>query len=150
MGQYFGSCLSLAKNHGGCNGWAAVVQTMDANKNVIYAKNADGKYVGRNRTALTDRGILCTRFYQNGNMNLNDAWIDYLSEFATHTGQEVMIPLTFATPSMASILEKKLAEGKVSKERRAPEIDSGYYSAFYGDGLGVKRSISGIMKVDST
>jgi hypothetical protein len=151
MGQYFSSCLSLAKNHGGCNGWAAVVQTMDANKNVIYARTADGKYVGRNRTALTDKGIICTRFYQNGNMNLNDAWIDYLGEFANYTGQEIMIPKKFVEQSqMTPILEKMLAEGKVSKEQRTLRIAPAYYSAFYGDGLSIKGGIGGGMHLDQT
>ncbi len=101
MGQYFNSCLSLVKNHGGVNAWAAVVQVMDSNKNVIYARGSDGKYLGRNRTALTDQGVLCTRFYQNGNLYLDEAWVDYLSQFADEVRQDVMVPTTFALSGMS-------------------------------------------------
>lgn len=149
MGQYFGSCLSLSKNHGGCNGWASVVQTMDANKNVIYARTEDGKYVGRNRTALTDRGVLCTRFYQNGDMNLNNAWLSYFGDFADNVGQDVMIPTTFTPTSMSSILEKMVAEGKASKESRTVSIAPAYYSAFYGDGLTTRKTEDGSIQVDA-
>ncbi len=149
MGQYFGSCLSLSKNHSGCNGWASVVQTMDANKNVIYAKTEDGKYVGRNRTALTDRGVLCTRFYQNGDMNLNNAWLSYFGDFADNVGQDVMIPTTFTPTSMSSILEKMVAEGRASKESRTVSIAPAYYTAFYGDGLITRKTEDGTIQVDA-
>ncbi len=149
MGQYFGSCLSLSKNHGGANGWASVVQTMDSNKNVIYARTQDGKYVGRNRTALTDNGILCTRFYQNGDMNLNNSWVDYLQGFADSVKQDVMIPTLFTQNSMSNILEKMLAEGEVSKENRSVNIAPAFYSAFYGDGLAVRKTEDGSIQVDA-
>ncbi|MDO8556083.1 MAG: hypothetical protein Q7R96_02825 [Nanoarchaeota archaeon] len=135
MGQFFGSCLSLAKNHGGCNGWAAVVQTVDANKNVIYARTKEGQYIGRNRTALTDQGILCTRFYQNGSMNLDHAWIDYLQAYGEHTQQEIMLPAIFVTPSMRKVLEKNIEQGTVHLEERTVTIQPGHYAAFYGDGV---------------
>ncbi|MDP4039419.1 MAG: hypothetical protein Q8P57_02465 [Candidatus Pacearchaeota archaeon] len=144
QGQYFRSCLSLAKNHGGTNGWASVVQTMDSNKNVIYARAKDGRYLGRNRTALTDQGVLCTQFYQNGDMNLNNAWVDYLGEFANHTGQDVMIPTTFAPGSMASLLE-----GKATREQRSVRIEPAYFSAFYGDGVPTRKLEDGAIRVDT-
>lgn len=152
MGQYFGSCLSLAKDkyHGGCNGWASVVQTMDSNKNVIYARAEDGRYLGRNRTALTDQGVLCTRFYQNGNMNLNEAWIEYLGDFAEQTKQDVIIPAEFTPLSMKSILERKVQEGKAVREKKAVKIEPAYFSAFYGDGLKTTKSIDGTISVSSS
>jgi len=92
MGEFFNTCLSLAKAFDGVNAWASVIQTMDSNKNVIYARGTNGQYYGRNRTVLTDKGILCTRFYSNGEMNMDNAWIDYLSSYADHTKQDVIIP----------------------------------------------------------
>src|SRR3989344_785254 len=148
MGQYFGSCLSLSKNHGGINGWASVVQVMDSNKNVIYARTSDGKHIGRNRTALTDQGVLCTRFYQNGNLYLDDAWVDYLSHFADGVRQDVMIPAIFATLGMKSKLEQMMIEGKVAKEQRTVQIDPAYFSAFHGDGISTAKSEDGRIKVD--
>ena len=148
MGQYFGSCLSLSKNHGGINGWASVVQVMDSNKNVIYARTSDGKHIGRNRTALTDQGVLCTRFYQNGNLYLDDAWVDYLSHFADGVRQDVMIPAIFATSGMKSKLEQMMIEGKVAKEQRTVQIDPAYFSAFHGDGISTAKSEDGRIKVD--
>jgi len=149
MGQYFGSCLSLAKNHCGMNGWASVVQTMDSNKNVIYARAEDGRYLGRNRTALTDQGVLCTRFYQNGDMNLNDAWVNYLEAFADHTGQDVMVPTTFAPLSMTKVFEEKMGEGRIKREQRSVRIKPAYFSAFYGDGLSTRKTLDGAVQVDA-
>jgi len=149
MGQYFGSCLSLAKNHGGMNGWASVVQTMDSNKNVIYARAEDGRYLGRNRTALTDRGVLCTRFYQNGDMNLNDAWVNYLEAFADHTGQDVMVPTTFTPLSMTRVFEERMSGRRITKEQRSVKIEPAYFSAFYGDGLSTKKTLDAAIQVDA-
>jgi hypothetical protein len=149
MGQYFNSCLSLSKHHGGCNGWASVVQTMDVNKNVIYAVSEEGKYLGRNRTALTDKGIICTRFYQNGDMNLNNSWINYLSDFAEHTDEEVMIPTLFTNQSMKNLLEQGVSNGEVKKESREVYIEPSYYSQFHGDGLTVVKSENGQIKINA-
>ena len=149
MGQYFGSCLSLSKNHGGMNGWASVVQVMDANKNVIYARSEDGSYLGRNRTAITDQGILTTRFYQNGNMALEDGWIDYLSGFADEVHQDVMIPTMFASSAMQGKLETMMQEGNVTKEQRSVQVAPAYFSAFYGDGLSTQTMEDGSIKVDA-
>ncbi len=148
MGQYFGSCLSLSKNHGGINGWASVVQVMDSNKNVIYARGSDGKYLGRNRTALTDQGVLCTRFYQNGNLYLDEAWVDYLSQFADEVRQDVMVPTTFAQSGMSKKLTEMIEEGRVVKEQRTVHIEPAYFSAFYGDGISTAKLEDGRIKVD--
>jgi len=144
MGQYFGSCLSLAKNHNGVNSWASVVQVMDSNKNVIYAKGLNGNYVGRNRTALTDQGVLCTRFYQNGGLFIEDAWIDYLSEFGDNINQDVIIPTMFASPTMQKRLRK--APNVVKKEVTV-HIDPAYFSSFYGDGLLTKKLEDGKIQI---
>ncbi len=149
MGQYFGSCLSLAKNHGGINGWASVVQTMDSNKNVIYAKGSGAKPIARNRTALTDKGVLCTRFYQTGNLFMDHAWISYLTDFSDKLRQEIMIPSFFATHAMQTKLAEmmKTAPERVVMEERTVHIQPAHFSSFYGDGLSTQVLKDGRIQV---
>lgn len=147
MGQFFHSCLSLTKNHGGVNAWASVVQVMDSNKNVIYAKGSNGNYVARNRTVLTDKGILCTSFYQNGNLFTESAWIDYLTAYGQEVGQDVLIPSRFASSIMQRKLDKLSSNGKVIKEERVLLIEPAYSGAFYGDGLLTSRLDDGRTRV---
>lgn len=149
MGQYFSSCLSLAKNHGGVNGWVAVVQTTDSNKNVIYARDSNGNYVGRNRTALTDQGVLCTRFHQNGNLFLEDAWIEYLTDFGKEVQLDVIIPAMFVSPIMKEKLESLKEDGNVLLESREIRIAPAHFSTFYGDGLLTQRSENGEIKINT-
>ena len=119
------------------------------NKNVIYARAKDGRYLGRNRTALTDQGVLCTRFYENGDMNLNDAWVDYLEAFANNAGQNVMIPTIFTPVSMRKVFEEKMGEGRITKEQRSVRIEPAYFDAFYGDSLRTKKILGGGVQVDA-
>ncbi len=138
-GQYFGSCLSLSKQTGATNGWAAVVQTMNANMNVIYA-NSDGKYIGRNRTVLTDEGIMCTKFYQKGSLPLVDSWFDYLSEYADACGQDVLLPDTFVKDSIKSRLDEMVEEGSARYvTEMTVSFDTPVLPKFYGDGLDLKE-----------
>ncbi|MBW3019937.1 hypothetical protein KY334_01460, partial [Candidatus Woesearchaeota archaeon] len=136
MGQFFNSCLSLSKNHNGCNGWASIVQTYNSNMNVIYARDEQGNYIGRNRTVLTNQGILTTQFYENGTLNLEDSWISYLTDFANAVGSDVILPKTFIFKNMASKLDKLVEEGKAYSEDqfkmsvKCPEI-----GPFFTDGL---------------
>jgi hypothetical protein len=146
MGEYFGTCISLVKGHNGINGWSSVTNVMNSNRNVIYARGVDGNYYGRNRTALTDQGILCTKFHRIGEMNMDQAWIDYLTGFADETGQDVMIPADFASDHMPKILEKM--EERVVQEKRTLFIEPAYYSAFYGDGLYVLKEKDGRARVE--
>ena len=146
MGQFFGSCLSLARHHDGMNAWASVVQTMDSNKNVIYAKGSNSNYVSRNRTALTDRGILCTRFYQNGGLFIEDAWVDYLTEFGASIGLDSIIPTKFAAPDSAIASSLRKAP-KTMLEEVTMHIEPAYFSVFYGDGLPVERLPDGRMRI---
>jgi hypothetical protein len=139
MGEYFRNCLSLSRMHGVCNGWAAVVQTMDENKNVISVRAADGRYIGQNGTVLTDRGVLCTSFRQNSNLSQHDAWISYLKEYAGYLGQEVMIPTIFADGPMAATLERMLREGSIDKEERTVLIAPAHYASIYLEKLSLRR-----------
>lgn len=62
MGEPFDTCLG----HDGCNFFSAVVNAVDVNKRVIYARDADGTIAGRCLVAVTDLGRLLTfRVYSN-------------------------------------------------------------------------------------
>lgn len=56
MGQHFSTCLALQ----GCNFYAAVVNAVDVNKRVFYARLPDGTVAGRCLLALTETGRLLT------------------------------------------------------------------------------------------
>lgn len=137
-GQYFGSCLSLSKECGATNSWAAVVQTMNANMNVIYAKS-DGNYIGRNRTVLTDEGILCTKFYHKGSLPLVDSWFDYLTEYARACEQDVLLPDTFVKESMKDRLEEMVRDGSARRADINVSFDTPVLEDFYKDGLNIER-----------
>lgn len=63
MGIPFGTCLSLED---GCNAASTVLNAMDANKRVLYVRNAAGKIVARKLLALTDTGrIVGYRLYRS-------------------------------------------------------------------------------------
>ena len=146
MGQFFGSCLSLTKNHEGINGWASIVQTMNSNMNVIYAKGTNDNYVGRNRTVLTDKGIVCTRFYSNGRLATETAWIEYLTDYSRETGQKILIPEEF-TPSL---MRKEFNKKRVKKVEVQATIEPAYFSKFYSDGLNIERAKEGRLILDTT
>ena len=147
MGDFFGSCLSLKKGYGGFNRWASIVQVMDSNKNVIYAKGSKGDYVGRNRTALTDGGILCTRFFQNGSLDLDGAWVDYLTDYGAECSQDILIPTRFVSNKMFDILDNLVKEGSVIKEKKSLLIEPAYFKRFYGDGLDTTELDDGTIQV---
>ena len=132
-GEYFNSCL----RPDGINFWGAVANVMDSNKRVVYAKTADGKYIGRNRVILTDKGIITTRFYGNGSVDLNKEWIDYLSSYANETGQDVMIADSFAN-GMGKELSKMEKEGKVQLEQRTVHVDPAHTGTLHCDYLEYK------------
>ncbi len=56
MGEHFGTCLSP----GGENFYSAVVNAVDINKRVVYARDGSGAVVGRCLLALTDAGRILT------------------------------------------------------------------------------------------
>jgi len=138
MGTYFGSCLSFGKDSS-VKSHVSVYHVMNANQSVIYAKAENGKYVGRNRIALTDSGILCTRFYQNGNLSLDGAWIDYLSSYGNHAKQDILIPTNFLKGIMKQELNKHVEDGKIEIKEMEVNIEPGYFSNFFGDGISVRN-----------
>ncbi|MEM9072002.1 MAG: hypothetical protein AAGE52_26080 [Myxococcota bacterium] len=54
MGGHFQTCLAA----GNFNYWAAVINAIDINKRVFYARDAEGRVFGRALVTLTDRGRL--------------------------------------------------------------------------------------------
>jgi hypothetical protein len=63
LGEYVGSCLGL----GGCNAASAVAALLDANKQVLYARDKSGKVAGRQLVAISDEDrLLCFSVYPKG------------------------------------------------------------------------------------
>lgn len=143
LGQYFSSCLSLSKLGNCREAWGSVVQTMDSNKNVIYAKS-ENRYVGRNRTVLTDKGILCTKFYPLRDTRLFSEWIDYLESFSEHVNRSILIPTNFVEGYFSGLLEKKVFWKKAKKVPRKVKIYPAYFNAFHSDGLKENKTHEGI------
>ncbi|MFP4400862.1 MAG: hypothetical protein ACLFPQ_03205 [Candidatus Woesearchaeota archaeon] len=110
---------------------------MDSNKNVIYAKDSQGNYIGRNRTVLTDKGFLCTRFYNNGSdYDLGISWLDYLIQFGQKVNADIIIPKIFTNPS----IDNQLRKNNISSQKIQAEIQPSYFNLFYGDGLDVSKN----------
>jgi hypothetical protein len=142
MGEYFGSCLSLGKGDVGINGWASVVHTMNSNMNVIYGKDENGNHVVRNRTFLTDSGIFTTRFYQNGNLSVENAWVDYLENLSRDVGVPVYVPKNIIN----SFMKDKLKNNEIVSASGI--LLPGAIDESYGDGLNIYRLKNGMMKID--
>jgi hypothetical protein len=63
LGEYVGSCLGL----GGSNSHSAVAALLDANKQVLYARDKHGKVVGRQLVAISDEErLVCFSVYPKG------------------------------------------------------------------------------------
>lgn len=149
-GQYFDSCLSLAKEVGGTSSWGAVVQTVNSNMNVLYARTKDGDYLGRNRTVLSDSGILCTRFYNNSQLPLDMAWLDYLSAYAKHTSQDILIPDTYVRTGMRQGLDEMIEKGTAHFVKgKTVSFEGPVFKNFHGDHLDVKEEYN-LLKTDFT
>ncbi|OYE04042.1 hypothetical protein [Nostoc sp. 'Peltigera membranacea cyanobiont' 232] len=63
LGTYVGSCLAL----GGLCSYSAVAVLLDINKQVLYARNSEGKVVARQLVAISEREeLVCFYIYPNG------------------------------------------------------------------------------------
>ena len=84
MGEYGHSCLAS----GGNNQHAALTNAMEANKQVVYARTASGRVVGRQLMALTEsRTLLCFMVYPlSCPVELDDVFRDYDEARAAQLG----------------------------------------------------------------
>jgi hypothetical protein len=103
MGNYFGTCLSL----GGGNAFSTVANAVALNKRVLYARDRQGRVVGRKLIAISSEGnLLGFRTYaslageaHNALCNVIDG---HIRAFAQHCG------LTLAdSGEVASLLEER-------------------------------------------
>lgn len=85
MGNYFQTCLETDD----FNGWAAVTNAVDVNKQVIYAENEDGSVVGRMLTALNEDGSLSTFSPYAHTPGVGRYLMEYAEAYADHLDIDV-------------------------------------------------------------
>jgi hypothetical protein len=75
MGNYFNTCLSQGKS----NAYSTITNAIEVNKKVIYARDMQGKVIGRKLIAMTDRGnIIGYKTYSyNGTLDLKKIFDEY-------------------------------------------------------------------------
>jgi len=93
MATGFPSCLKVEES---TYLTSIIANTIHINKNIIYAKDENGRRIGRVLAVLTDKGILIYRFYENTNLNLAGYWLKYLYNFGKTVKADIFIPKTFA------------------------------------------------------
>jgi hypothetical protein len=89
MGTYAGSCLGL----GGENAFSAAAVMLDINKQVLYARNDEGKVVGRQLVAISEENkLVCFRVYPIGtNKSIQQLFRRYDRRFAKMLKLEVSL-----------------------------------------------------------
>lgn len=76
MGTYVNSCLSL----GSFNQYSAIANALDANKRVLYMRDANGQFLARQLLAITkDRKLACFEVYQSGGCSDRQLILDFFS-----------------------------------------------------------------------
>lgn len=134
MGHYLHTCLNFDQD----NFWAAVANVLHFNEGCFYAKDSQGRIIGRNRIALANEGVIATQFYQNSSLSMCTAWLDVLLLLAAEMKAPLHIPEIFATEEMKKTLGRLVNEGRGSYSTNAilhlkvPIIED-----WYGDGLPV-------------
>ncbi|MDH5749411.1 MAG: hypothetical protein OEY85_08870 [Rhodospirillales bacterium] len=80
MGTYVGSCLSL----GGHYAYSAVAVLLDLNKQVLYARNAEGKVIGRQLIAISknDRLVCFSVYPEKASREIKSLFFEYDIEFS--------------------------------------------------------------------
>lgn len=80
MGTYVGSCLSL----GGHYAYSAVAVLLDLNKQVLYARDSNGKVLGRQLVALSEKDeLVCFDVYpDNARNDIKNLFFEYDIDFA--------------------------------------------------------------------
>ena len=87
MGSHFKTCLSP----GSCNYFSVFAILADVNKRVLYARDADGRIVGRCVLALTAAGGIVTFHpYANGLKDFRGAVREFVSDLAQAMRTEVL------------------------------------------------------------
>ena len=82
MGNYVqGSCLAV----NGSNKWSAVVNAIEANKRVLWAKDENNRIIARLLIAVDDNDcIVRFRVYYATNIKLDNYFDDYIKKLAQH------------------------------------------------------------------
>ena len=82
MGNYIqGSCLAV----NGSNKWSAVVNAIEANKRVLWAKDENNRIIARLLIAVDDNDcIVRFRVYYATNIKLDNYFDDYIKKLAQH------------------------------------------------------------------
>ena len=84
MGSYFSTCLSL---DGGMHAASTLVNALDINKHVVFARSSKGDVVGRKLVGVTPGGALVGfHAYTSEGRAVADALNDSCREFAAHVG----------------------------------------------------------------
>lgn len=87
MGTYVGSCTGL----GGLHQYNAAVTLLDANKLLIYARDAGGGFVARQVLAVTDdERLACFEVYPSVDANVLAAFREYDRRFAARIGLDIV------------------------------------------------------------
>jgi hypothetical protein len=87
MGDYGNSCLSK----GGCGQYSALTNALEANKQVIYARNSSGRVVARQLVALSEqRTLVCFEVYPHAVGNdVESLFVEYDRAFASQLGLRI-------------------------------------------------------------
>lgn len=83
LGSYVGSCVGL----GGSQSYSAIAVLLDANKQVVYARNARGRVLARQLIALSEKTELVVfAVYPESAKALIPAFRKFDNTFARHLG----------------------------------------------------------------
>jgi len=104
LGTYAGSCLGI----GGICAYSSAAVLLDVNKQVLYARNRQGKVVGRQLLAIADDDrLICFHVYPLSSSKIVKAlFLEYDRNFASALGLSIYNPAENDTPGykVSSIL----------------------------------------------
>ncbi len=132
MGVVSHSCTNIT---GGANDFASLVDSIDANKKVIYMKT-DEK-VGRTLAILTDKGVITYRKYDSTNLATDEAWIDYFQTYARQVGVPLIVPKRFVTEEIEKALKARGAKSRMVR----PTLQRAVCDQWYDDQAGERVKV---------
>jgi hypothetical protein len=134
-------CLNLVS---GVNKYSAFVNAIDANKQVIYARNNDGEVMGRCLTVLTNYGIIAYKVHEEvTNLRTKDCWLDYLVNYAKGVGTCLLIPEETVDSRLEEVLEMRGAEPQKLCVKLDNAVSNVWYNDFLEDNkLGGRKDVS--------